>query len=232
MPSEIALEQKIKAWADNNPQYKKYIKNMPLLYELYMQNNVIENVSDCDEGMNAKLTLMITKDLQRRPIRLCAQCNRKTCDPDACGAEEYKDKFPRAYSSIDMNIEMETLDKEEAKKHRITVSVSPFIDDIPEIKVNHAYVIEGVIKSFKDKLEVDVRKVSEPDGKEILDTDSPKTQDTDVADKLAEIMELYSNKVPVSKWLNWIQIKNLDAEAVKKCCEASSIKEIDGFMVK
>ena len=231
MPSVIALEQRIKEWIEKNPQYKKYEKNMPLAYELFMQNNVIENVSDCDEGMNAKLTLMITKDLERRSIRLCSQCNRKTCDPDSCGAEEYVDKFPKAYSGIDMNIEMETLDKDEAKRHKITVSVSPFIDDIPEIKVNHAYVIEGVIKSFKDKLEVDVRKVS-GQGSETVDTELDKTQDTDVTDKLAEILELYSNKVPSSKWLNWIQIKNLDEEAVKKFCEANSVKEIDGFMVK
>lgn len=230
MPSEIALEQKIKQWADDNPEYKKYKPNMPLLYELYIQNNIIENVSDCDEGMNARLTLMITKDLERRTLRLCAQCNRKVCDPESCGAEDYEDKFPRAYSGFDMNIEMDTLDKEEARKHRIIVSVSPFVDDIPKLEVNHAYVIEGPIKSFKEKLELNVQKVSNIDGK--IDATKDLTSNIDVDEKLGEILNLYDNKIPISKWQNWIQIKDMDEEAVKKYCEANSVKEIDGYMVK
>ena len=230
MASVIALEQKIKLWIEKNPQYKKYEKNMPLAYELYMQNNIIENVSDCDEGMNAKLTLMITKDLERRPLRLCSSCNRKTCDADSCGAEDYEDKFPRAYSGIDMNIEMETLDKDEAKRHKITVSVSPFVDDIPKLDVNHAYIIEGQIRSFKDKLEINVQKVSNI-GEE-LGEETTGSVGEDVAEKLSEIMDLYTNKVPVDKWKNWISIKNLKEESVKTFCEANSIKEIDGYMVK
>lgn len=230
MPSEIALEQKIKAWAESNPQYKKYLKNMPLLYELYMQNNIIENVSDCDEGMNAKLELMITKNLERRPLRLCSQCNRKVCDSDSCGAEAYEDKFPKAYSGVDMNVEMETLDKEEAKRHRITVSVSPFVDDIQELDVNHAYLITGVIKSFKDKLEISVTAVADLEPK--VDKEKGSSQNTDVTEQLGEILNLYSNKVPVDKWKNWITIKEMDEEAVKKFCEANSVKEIDGYMVK
>lgn len=230
MSSVIALEQKIKVWAENNPQYKKYLKNMPLLYELYMQNNIIENVSDCDEGMNAKLTLMITKNLERRPLRLCSQCNRKVCDSESCGAEAYEDKFPKAYSGIDMNVEMETLDKEEAKRHRITVSVSPFVDDIQELDVNHAYIIEGVIKSYRDKLEISVQKVYDIESK--VDTSTPAASSLDVTEKLGEILNLYNNKVPVDKWKNWITIKEMDENLVKTFCEANSVKEIDGFMVK
>lgn len=190
------LDEKAKAFALENPQYKRFLKNKPLLRQMYLKHHKVESVLECVEGCNAKLTLMIVSQNKRKPIKVCDKCNKKNCD---CGADDYVEKQGRSYTGVDANYE-----GEDDKESVILVEITPFDEDVDDLTENEVYEIEGKFSiwppgdSEKGKKQIRVEKVSKVDLPEPDDTQ----EILDAKDVAKHLLELGDGEVKIQKWNN------------------------------
>lgn len=135
------IEEKIGEWAKSEPSMKKYTNsNLKLLKEFYRTKYVAKKISDCLEGQNADLELVILEEQPRKPIMLCNKCKHKVCLYD-CGKKEYVEHTQKGYLAIDVD------------GQKIVIDISPFYNgSIKELEIEQVYCVKGKIKEYNKKL--------------------------------------------------------------------------------
>lgn len=150
-------ETKIKDWAKENPKFRKYLNNVPLLTRLYAKHHKPEKVKDCLPDQEAKLTLLISKAYDPKKLRLCTECYGKAGDKETanCGVSDFEEMLTYGYEAGDETGE-------------IGLSLPPWYDGFKDIEEEEVYVVEGRISSYNDKLQLQATKVEpyESDGNE------------------------------------------------------------------
>lgn len=227
MSSNIEQEQKMNQWAETfqNGKFKRFIGSESLK-EFYVKHNMPTKVKDCVVDQKARLTLMIVKQMQRKPLKLCKGCFKKVCDEEDCGEEDYAERQPRAYIGAD-------------ETGKIKVGVAPFKDDsVEELVEDEVYVIEGTIRSFKDVLEINVDSITTESGDGVVPSSEVKTAPKSEAkasssgasreaiDACKEALELFDGEVPESKFNQLTG--SLSATDLKLAMNELGIALIDG----
>jgi len=133
------LEEKVKDWLAKNPKWNRFKENMKMLKALYAQYNVATSVSECVKDCKVAIEAIITKDMNRKPLTLCSKCFRKSCDQGSCGADDYKEFNPKAYSIMDNNTD------------RMIAEITPFATDIEPLELDATYLLEGIVNEFQNK---------------------------------------------------------------------------------
>lgn len=185
MSSDLELEEKMKTWADNQPKWKKYRDNIPLLRHIYAKHNIAGTVKDCMVEGRAKFKVLILKNFNRKAITLCSKCFKKSCDTDSCGAEDYEDFQPHSYQAIDMKGDM------------IVVEITPFDTELKPLKDDTEYVLEGSINEYKDKKTLRIETIQECE-----EITSIKEQDDKAIELAGQIMQLGNGKIGRDKFYN------------------------------
>ncbi len=214
MSTNLELEQKMKDWADSNPKWKKYRDNIALLKHIYAKHNVAEQVSDCMKEGRAKITLLILKDLKRKPLILCSGCFRKSCDMEGCSKEDYIEHFPQAYKARDMHGEM------------INIEITPFDKELKPLDDDTEYVIEGTVDEYKERKMIRIEKATKCDEPE-ESTDEIVSQGVEMAN---QIMALCDEKAPLEKFTN--MMKQYSPDVVANIMVKAGLKEVDNFVVR
>ena len=212
MSTDLEIEQKMKDWADRNPKWKKYRDNIPLLKHIYAKHNLALSIKECIVEGRAKITLLILKDMKRKPLLLCSGCHRKTCNVDDCSKEDYVEHFPQAYQARDSTGDM------------IVIEITPFEENMNPLKDDTEYVVEGIISEYKDRKTLRIEKATECDQTESEDDFLAKG-----VEMATQIMQLCNNKAPLEKFQN--MMKQYDPDQIAKIMEKANLKEENDFVV-
>jgi len=229
MTSDIENEQKIKEWAETyqGGKFKRFIGS-DTLQSLYVKHNMPLKVKDCIVDAKARLTLVIVKQVQRKPIQLCDDCFKKVCGEE-CGAENYSERYPRAYIGGD-------------ETGTIKIGVAPFKDKtVDELQEDEVYVIEGTITEYNKKLEINVDTVATEDGSVIVVSGGsgssgkesansevePSEDNAEAIESVKDALELFDGEVPESKFN---QLTNaLKVADLKKALTTLNVELVDGI---
>jgi len=212
MSTDLEIEQKMKDWADKNPKWKKYRDNIPLLKHIYAKHNLAVTIKECIVEGRAKITLLILKDMKRKPLLLCSGCHRKSCDMEGCSKEDYVEHFPQAYLARDMTGE------------KMVIEITPFEEDLNPLKDDTEYVIEGTVSEYKDKKTLRIEKATECQGSETEDQFVEKG-----VEMAKQIMQLCDDKAPLEKFNN--MMKQYNPDQIASIMDKANLIETDGFVV-
>ncbi|MGI0022222.1 MAG: hypothetical protein ACRD9Q_05090 [Nitrososphaeraceae archaeon] len=136
--NEMDLESKVRDWANKNPKWDKFKDNMKMLKALYANYNIASSIAECVKGCKAAFDVVVTKDLKRKALTLCSKCFRKQCDQGTCGADDYQEFNPHAYTVLNNGDTM-------------MIEITPFATGIDPLEVDQEYAIEGVVNTFQNK---------------------------------------------------------------------------------
>ena len=225
MASQEEMDQWAKTFKDG--LFKRFIGS-PSLEVFYAKHNVPTLIENVVSDQNAKLTVMISNKFKPRTMTLCKQCNRKVCDKEKCGADDYDDMLSFAYGAAD-------------RTGVITLRVAPWDqENVGTLKEEEVYVVAGKANTWKDKLYLDVKEAakaddsvemaepkrkeekSEPEKKE-LTAEQKEEMKKQTREALKEALEMFDGEIPQKKWDNnlkpdgipdWIQNRIMAEEGV------------------
>ena len=126
-------------------KFARYIDAKETLKLFYAKFNKPTAVEDVQVEEEAILTLTVVNELRRKSIMLCDKCGRKICGDD-CGAEEYSERYPKAYKAADHT-------------GTITVSIAPW-SKLDPMSEDETYVVEGMIAEYRNVKELRADKIT------------------------------------------------------------------------
>ena len=202
----IANEAKIKAWASKNPKFKPFLGNMAMLAKLYANHFKPDKVSECIEDQEAKLTLLITKKVGAKTMKLCSECNRRpgTACSEQCGEGDFVDMEGVTYSAGDATGE-------------IMITIPPWAQYNKELDIEEVYIVEGSIRKYKTTLQIQPNTEIKP-----IPTDN-----SEAISALKELMEMHDGEVPTEMLSSAMQGYEGELESA---IEELGLIEVDGVL--
>ena len=246
------LEEKVLEWAKTDKKARRYLQNIPLITGLYIQNHVAERVTDCIDGTQAALKLVVTKIFDPRSITLCTKCKRKTCDSDKCGAGDYEDMEGVKFIGTDARYKGD--DPDDAN---MAVSIAPWVSKFDNYVKKMAYgdvlEVKGKIRSYENNnktfMELVPESITSIDDDDEDDSPPPKETeaepekkkekkvnnkfDKDVHDAVnyaRDVLKMNGNKVPCKRWDSLM--KDYSEEVVECVMQHLKLTRSDEFVEK
>ena len=202
MANELENEQKIKAWARENPKYRRYLSNMAMLSKLYAKHHKPTKIKDCMEGQEAKLTLFVVKLIGEGKVRQCVECGMKPGEKESekCGVSEFEERTTASYAAGDETGE-------------IMITIPPWYTHSKKMELEEMYLVEGVIKEYEGNLQIQPTE-------EMTKIDA---EDNEVKEALEQIMMVNDGKV--KKDIMTAGMQGFDEDEVKEAMEEMGIEE-------